>query len=127
MLVMDIRTFHGSLVGLLGRTVDDIVGVFGPSHARIDDERGRPLRLIWIERAHDEDGLSFPIFLTARVRGGKVWAVGIRSPRYFFCVDFDELGDPFLTAVPKKPGDDPWLTNWIILGKGRPSNFAVGY
>ncbi|MBI2900590.1 MAG: hypothetical protein HYY17_10420 [Planctomycetes bacterium] len=124
-VVVESVRFKVRLFDLLGKTAEEVVAVAGNPSARIDGEKVR--RFLWMESATDETGDSpFPVVVMARLYDGRVWAVGIRSDRYFFALeDVPGKEPPGVVAVPKKPSDDPLSVNWIVNEGGALKNLGV--
>ena len=122
MVMIRPEKFHGSLIGLLGKTKAEILegrpkpdfSVAGPQTELLG----------WREIARDAEG-EVALAFTARLSLGVVHAVGLRSDRYVFEVEHNEAGEPYLVGYRKTPEHDAQSMNWIALEGDRPVNLGV--
>ena len=116
--------FHGKLLEMIGKTAEDALKE-APGAVHLN-ESGRAQRLVWKEKALDtESGKGFPLYLMARVLDGKVWAVGIWTPRFAFLAEPGDAGWYF-KAVGKLQITDFYRVNWISRENGEFVNLGLG-
>ena len=112
MIVLETSTFHESLLGLIGKELEWVMGHCPPQ--RIVNEKGIASRIIWEETARDEiTGKRFKMLLMARIYRKKVWAVGIWAKDYFFVAKQGDHKNHFFAAVPSDSENDINSVNWI--------------
>jgi len=123
-IILENPRFHGSLLGLIGKTVDEALKE-APGSARVN-EGGKAQRLVWKEKGRDsETEKEFPLYLMARVYEGAVWAVGIWSERFAFLAEPGDAGWYF-NAVGKLHIADFHRVNWISRENGEFINLGLG-
>ncbi len=124
-VTVDAGTIPFSVLGLLGRDVTTLPGVWHEvpeTPAAPGTERrcyrasgraaGRPVRITVIVRAFR----------------GRVWAVAVDADGYLFRLSDDvgeEAGSPYLIAVPRPPDVAGGTVNWITVRDGRPRDVGV--
>jgi len=124
MIVLETSEFKGSLLGLLGKELEWVVGHCAPQ--RIVNEKGIASRLVWEETARDEtSGKRFEMLLMARIYDKKVWAVGIWAKDYFLIVKQGDNKNHFFAAVPADSENDINSVNWIVMEDDRLKQLGV--
>ena len=127
MLVLESTVFKGSLLDLIGKNKTEVLGLY--AQPVVLNEGGRAERLVWTERARDEEtGRRIALGFMARLLDGVVWAVGIQAETYFSVIEHNAQGAPYFVAVPKGPEHDRLMVNWVAKNaEGAYYDFGVSH